>query len=155
MIDANAAAQEKGLAAVLVFVDYSPNAGKYVESILPGIITKCLTSSKAKTKELAFDIIFKCVEIDKQDITLEELIKGLDQKVPKNVAAVIRSIRECLSQFGAKVIAIKPLIPVSLLLFLSFLFLYEGKTIILSFYDSTYQDYSKIAMLVCVMKQKS
>ena len=120
MIDANAAAQEKGLAAVLVFVDYAPNAGKYVDSILAGIVTKCLNSSKAKTKELALEIVLKCVEIDKQDFTLEELIKGLEQKVPKNVAAVIRTIRECLYQFGAKVILIKPLIPVSVLFWLFF-----------------------------------
>lgn len=115
VIDSNAAALEKGLAAILPFVDYCPNAGKYVESIVAGLVTKCLNSSRAKTKELAQEIVLMCVEIEKQDVVLEELIKGLEQKTPKNVAAVIRMISKCLNQFGSKVIAIKPIVPVCLL----------------------------------------
>ncbi|KAI2800151.1 hypothetical protein BLOT_014064, partial [Blomia tropicalis] len=111
VIDSNAAALEKGLAAILPFVDYCPNAGKYVESIVAGLVTKCLNSSRAKTKELAQEIVLMCVEIEKQDVVLEELIKGLEQKTPKNVAAVIRMISKCLNQFGSKVIAIKPIVP--------------------------------------------
>lgn len=117
VIDSNAAAQEKGLAAVLVYVDYCPVAGKYVDGIVAGITTKCLTSTRAKTKELSNDIVLMCVEIEKQEVVLEELIKGLEQKTPKNVAACVAMIRKCLSCFGYKVINIKLLIPVSRLCF--------------------------------------
>lgn len=112
VIDSNAAAQEKGLAATLAFVDYCPQAGKYVENIIAGIASKCLTSNRAKTKELANDIVMMCIEIEKQDVVVEELIKALDQKTPKNVAATIAMLRKCLNQFGYKVISIKPIVPV-------------------------------------------
>lgn len=115
VIDSNAAAQEKGLAAVLVYVDYCPVAGKYVDGIIAGIATKCLTSTRAKTKELASDIVLMCVEAcEKQDVVLEELVKALDQKTPKNVAAVIVMLRKCLATFGYKVISVKPIVSVSI-----------------------------------------
>lgn len=114
VVDANAAAQEKGLAAVLAYVDYCPAAGKYIEAVMAGLATKCLNSTRAKTKELAVDIVLLAVEIERQDVVLEELIKALEQKTPKNVAAVVRMITRALNQFGSKVIAIKPIVPVSL-----------------------------------------
>lgn len=113
VIDSNAAAQEKGLMAVLVYVDYCPSASKYVDGIVAGIATKCLNSTRAKTKELSNDIVLMCVEIEKQEVVLEELIKGLEQKTPKNVAACVAMIRKCLFCFGYKVINIKPIIPVN------------------------------------------
>ncbi len=116
VLDANAAAQEKGLAAVLAYVDYCPVAGRYIEPVVAGVATKCLNSTRAKTKELAVDIVLLAVEIERQEAVLEELIKALEQKTPKNVAAVVRMITRALNQFGSKVIAIKPIVPVSLLL---------------------------------------
>lgn len=113
VLDTNAAAQEKGLSAVLAYVDYCPVAGKYVEAIIAGLATKCLNSTRAKTKEIANDIVLMCIEIERQDGVLEELIKALDQKTPKNVAAVVRMITKALNLFGSKVIAIKPIVPVS------------------------------------------
>ncbi|UXI18550.1 hypothetical protein NH340_JMT04493 [Sarcoptes scabiei] len=110
VIDTNAAAQEKGLAATLAFVDYCPQAGKVVETIVANIAVKCLTATRAKTKELANEIVLMCVEIDKQDAVVEELVKALDQKNPKNVAATIAILRKCLNLFGSKVISIKPII---------------------------------------------
>ncbi|KAH9418886.1 hypothetical protein DERP_004212 [Dermatophagoides pteronyssinus] len=112
VIDTNAAAQEKGLAATLAFVDYCPQAGKYVENIVAGVATKCLTATRARTKELASDVVLMCVEIERQDIVVEELIKALEQKTPKNVAATIAMIRKCLNQFGYKVISLKPIVPI-------------------------------------------
>lgn len=51
--DSNAAAQEKGLEATLVFVENSGNAGKTVGEVMSGIITKCIGAPRAKTKDLA------------------------------------------------------------------------------------------------------
>lgn len=115
VLDTNAAAQEKGLAAVLAYVDYCPAAGKVVESVVAALAAKCLNSTRAKTRELAVDIVLMCVEIERQEAVLEELLKALDQKTPKNVAAVVRMIKQALNLFGSKVIAIKPIVPVSLL----------------------------------------
>lgn len=98
---------------MLAYVDYCPVAGKYVDSIISGIATKCLASTRVKTKELAGDIVLMCVEIERQDVVVEELVKALEQKTPKNVAATISMMRRCLNLFGYKVISVKPIVPVS------------------------------------------
>ncbi|CAG2116067.1 unnamed protein product, partial [Medioppia subpectinata] len=61
VVDSNAAAQEKGLAAVLAFVENYATAGKYVEGVVSGIITKCLISPKVKTRETAHEIVLMFV----------------------------------------------------------------------------------------------
>ncbi|XP_062564824.1 protein mini spindles isoform X3 [Armigeres subalbatus] len=108
--DSNAAAQEKGLEATLVFVENSGNAGKTVGEVMSGIITKCIGAPRAKTKDLAGQITLMYIEIEKQDIVLEELLKGTEQKNPKIVAACVVSITQALREFGNKVISIKPIV---------------------------------------------
>ncbi|XP_054161485.1 protein mini spindles-like [Oppia nitens] len=112
VVDTNAAAQEKGLASVLAFVENYSNAGKYVEGVIGGIITKCLISPKVKTRELAAEIVLMFVEIEKQELVIEELIKGLDNKTPKIVAASVSLIRQCLNNYGVKVINIKAIVKI-------------------------------------------
>lgn len=63
--------------------------------VMPGVI-KCLAAPKAKTKELALEICLMYIEIEKYDLVLEELVKGLGQKNPKVVAACIFVISESL-----------------------------------------------------------
>lgn len=50
------------------------------------------------------------IEIEKQDIVLEELLKGMEQKNPKIVAACISACNTALREFGSKVITVKPLV---------------------------------------------
>lgn len=111
-VDSNAAAQEKGLAAVFAFVESSSPSvsAKVASEIISGIITKCLTSPKAKTKELAVDIIMMYIEIEKHELVSEELIKGLDNKTPKIVCACINILKDSLKSFGPRVIKPSPLI---------------------------------------------
>jgi cytoskeleton-associated protein 5 len=141
VVDSNAAAQEKGLeivthlihtftdwcvhgliglAAVLAFIESYAMAGKYVEGVVSGIVTKCLISPKVKTREVSQEIVLMFVEIEKQELVIEELIKGLDNKTPKIVAAVVSLIRQCLNSFGVKVINVKPIVKVWKLLFQCF-----------------------------------
>lgn len=112
VIDSNAVAQEKGLSAVLAFVGNAASAPKTVGDVLGGIITKCFSSPRAKTRELALEITLMYIEIEKQDVVLDELIKGLENKSPKVVAACIIALRESLHLFGSQVIAIKPLVKI-------------------------------------------
>lgn len=111
-VDSNAAAQEKGLAAVFAFVECSPPSvsAKVASEIISGIISKCLLSPKVKTKELAVDIIMMYIEIEKHELVCEELIKGLDNKTPKLVCACINILKESLRSFGPRVIKPSPLI---------------------------------------------
>ncbi|XP_055592597.1 protein mini spindles isoform X3 [Uranotaenia lowii] len=110
VIDSNAAAQEKGLEATLVFVENSGNAGKTVGEVMSGIITKCIGAPRAKTKDLAVQITLMYVEIEKHETVLEELLKGTDQKNPKIVAACVATVTQALREFGSKVISIKPIV---------------------------------------------
>ena len=60
--------------------------------VISGVVSKCLGAPKAKTRELGIDILLMYVEVEKQDIVLEELVKGLDQKNPKAVVGCILAL---------------------------------------------------------------
>ncbi|XP_075735829.1 cytoskeleton-associated protein 5-A-like isoform X1 [Rhipicephalus microplus] len=107
--DSNAVSQEKGLAAVLSFVENAHLANRLCGDVLTGLVTKCIAAPKQKTRELAQEIIYMYVEIEKQDVVVEELVKALDSKNPKIVAACVATLRECLRLYGARVVAVKPL----------------------------------------------
>ena len=51
--DSNAVAQEKGLEAALAFTENCDIAGKAVNEVVDGLVTKCLAAPKTKTKDLA------------------------------------------------------------------------------------------------------
>lgn len=108
--DSNAAAQEKGLEATLVFVENCGHAGKTTGEVMSGIIAKCFSAPKTKTKDLALQITLMYIEIEKHEIVEEELLKGMEQKNPKVVAACVATLNTALKQFGNKVIAIKPMV---------------------------------------------
>lgn len=77
---------------------------------MSGIVTKCVAAPKTKTKELALQVILMFVEIEKHEATVEELIKGMEHKNPRIVAACIVATTTALKQFGNKVISIKLLV---------------------------------------------
>uniref|UniRef100_A0A2S2Q544 Cytoskeleton-associated protein 5 n=1 Tax=Sipha flava TaxID=143950 RepID=A0A2S2Q544_9HEMI len=110
VIDSNAVAQEKGLEATLVFVENSATAGRTAGDIMTGLITKCYGAPKAKTKDIAIQITLMLIEIEKQDIVIEELIKGMDHKFPKIVSTCIKAATQSIKEFGSKVLNIKPLL---------------------------------------------
>ncbi|KAH6935533.1 hypothetical protein HPB50_006725 [Hyalomma asiaticum] len=107
--DSNAVSQEKGLAAVLSFVENAQLANRICGDVLTGLIAKCIAAPKQKTRELAQEIIYMYVEIEKQEVVVEELVKALDNKNPKIVSGCVATLRECLRLFGARIIAVKPL----------------------------------------------
>ncbi|KAG7304890.1 hypothetical protein JYU34_010285 [Plutella xylostella] len=108
--DSNAVAQEKGLEAALVFVENCGHAGKTTGEVMSGIVAKCIAAPKTKTKDLALQVTLMYVEIEKHEVVQEELMKGMDQKNPKVVAACISALNTALKQFGNKVITIKPMV---------------------------------------------
>ncbi|RVE53041.1 hypothetical protein evm_002339 [Chilo suppressalis] len=108
--DSNAVAQEKGLEAALVFVENCGHAGKTAGEVMSGIVAKCIAAPKTKTKDLALQVTLMYVEIEKHEVVEEELLKGMEQKNPKVVAACVSTLNTSLKQFGNKVIAIKPMV---------------------------------------------
>lgn len=63
---------------------------------MPIIITKCIGATKAKIKDLAIQISLMYIEIEKQDVVLEELLKGTEHKNPKISAACVTTITQGL-----------------------------------------------------------
>lgn len=108
--DSNAAAQEKGLEGTLAFVENYALAGKIVGEVISGTIKKCIAANKARTRDLSLQIILMYIEIEKQDVVIEELIKGMDLKNPKIVCGCISACTTSLKEFGNKVITVKPLV---------------------------------------------
>ncbi|KAG8312016.1 hypothetical protein J6590_031479 [Homalodisca vitripennis] len=101
VVDSNAAAQEKGLEAVLVYIENSAVAGKTVGEVMSGLVTKCVAAPKTKTKELAAQIALMYVEIEKQEIVMEELLKGTEQKNPKIVSGCVNIMTQAISTAGS------------------------------------------------------
>jgi len=63
---------------------------------MSGIITKCIAAPKAKTRELAVQIILMYIEIEKFEAVQEEILKGMDHKNPKIVLACVSAITQAL-----------------------------------------------------------
>lgn len=110
VVDSHAVGQEKGLEATLAFIENYAHAGKTVGEVMSGIISKCIAAPKNRTKELAVQVILMYIEIEKGEVVQEELLKGMEQKNPKIVAACISAITTALKEFGSKIITVKPLV---------------------------------------------
>lgn len=110
--DSNAVVQLKGLEAALVYVENAHVAGKTTGEVVSGVVSKVFNQPKAKAKELGIEICLMYIEIEKAEAVQEELLKGLDNKNPKIVVACIETLRKALSEFGSKIILLKPVIKV-------------------------------------------
>ncbi|KAJ8349386.1 hypothetical protein SKAU_G00245160 [Synaphobranchus kaupii] len=110
--DSNAVAQLKGLEAALVYVENAHVAGKTTGEVVSGVVSKVFNQPKARAKELGMDICLMYIEMEKGEVVQEELIKGLENKNPKIVVACVETIRNALSEFGSKIIALKPVVKV-------------------------------------------
>ncbi|KAK4473779.1 hypothetical protein MN116_003117 [Schistosoma mekongi] len=107
--DPHAGAQEKALDAVLAFTETAAAASKCAGDICCNIISKCLGSTRIKTKEKSVECLLMLVEIERHELVIEELMKGLSNKNPKVVVGCLQTLREALSLFGQTVVPMKPL----------------------------------------------
>uniref|UniRef100_A0A6Q2ZLY8 TOG domain-containing protein n=1 Tax=Esox lucius TaxID=8010 RepID=A0A6Q2ZLY8_ESOLU len=110
--ESNAVAQLKGLEAALVYVESAHVAGKTSGEVVSGVVNKVFNQPKARAKELGSDICLMYIEIEKAEVVQEELIKGLDNKNPKIVVTCIETLRKALSEFGSKIITLKPVVKI-------------------------------------------
>uniref|UniRef100_A0A8C9IDU0 Cytoskeleton-associated protein 5 n=1 Tax=Piliocolobus tephrosceles TaxID=591936 RepID=A0A8C9IDU0_9PRIM len=110
--DSNAVVQLKGLEAALVYVENAHVAGKTTGEVVSGVVSKVFNQPKAKAKELGIEICLMYIEIEKGEAVQEELLKGLDNKNPKIIVACVETLRKALSEFGSKIILLKPIIKV-------------------------------------------
>ncbi|CAL8357879.1 unnamed protein product [Lota lota] len=110
--DSNAVAQLKGLETALAFVENAHIAGKTTGEVVSGVITKVFNQPKARAKELGSDICLMYIEIEKAEVVQDELLKGLENKNPKVVVACLETLRKALSEFGSKIVTLKPVVKV-------------------------------------------
>ncbi|XP_052800946.1 cytoskeleton-associated protein 5-A-like isoform X2 [Mya arenaria] len=110
VVDSNAVAQEKAMEATVVYVEKAAVATKVAHEVTQGIVTKCLSASKQKTKEYGKEIIMLYIEAEKQDVVSEVVIEGWTNKNPKVVAASVQVMKEALRDFGNKIVQIKPMV---------------------------------------------
>uniref|UniRef100_A0A671X884 Cytoskeleton associated protein 5 n=1 Tax=Sparus aurata TaxID=8175 RepID=A0A671X884_SPAAU len=110
--DSNAVAQLKGLEAALAFIENAHVAGKTTGEVVSGVVTKVFNQPKARAKELGTDICLMYIEIEKAEVVQDELLKGLDNKNPKIVVACIEALRKALSEFGSKIVTLKPVVKI-------------------------------------------
>ncbi|XP_047451779.1 cytoskeleton-associated protein 5 isoform X2 [Mugil cephalus] len=110
--DSNAVAQLKGLEAALAFVENAHVAGKTTGEVVSGVVTKVFNQPKARAKELGSDICLMYMEIEKAEVVQDELLKGLDNKNPKIVVSCLETLRKALSEFGSKVVTLKPVVKI-------------------------------------------
>ncbi|XP_078113810.1 cytoskeleton-associated protein 5 isoform X2 [Sander vitreus] len=110
--DSNAVAQLKGLEAALAFIENAHVAGKTAGEVVSGVVTKVFNQPKARAKELGTDICLMYIEIEKAEVVQDELLKGVDNKNPKIVVSCIETLRKALSEFGSKIITLKPIVKI-------------------------------------------
>ncbi|XP_076879237.1 cytoskeleton-associated protein 5-A-like isoform X2 [Brachyhypopomus gauderio] len=110
--DSNAVAQLKGLEAALVYVENAHVASRTVGEVVSGVVCKVFNQPKARAKELGTDICLMYTEIEKGEVVQEEILKGLDNKNPKIALACVEVLRRAVSEFGSKIITLKPIVKV-------------------------------------------
>ena len=64
--------------------------------VVSGVIAKCISAPKQKTRDGGKEIIMLYVEAEKQEAVEECLIEGLGSKNPKIVSACVQTLREAL-----------------------------------------------------------
>ncbi|KAF9924030.1 Microtubule-associated protein, microtubule dynamics during spindle orientation [Linnemannia zychae] len=109
-LDSNAVAQESGLTTLIQFVENAPDPNRTKNIVVPAVVEKCLSSTRAGTKAKALDLILLYVEVDSPDPVIEDVLPGLDAKLPKLVATTTNVLAAIVRNFGIKNLNVKPLV---------------------------------------------
>ncbi|KAJ2801685.1 hypothetical protein H4R20_003580, partial [Coemansia guatemalensis] len=104
------AAQESGVNAVIAFVENAPNPTRRREEIVAGIVSKCLSTTKAGTRTSSKELLLLLSEADTPAPVVTGVIEGFDAKQPKAVAAAVSAIKDIVHAFGVKFINLKGLL---------------------------------------------
>ncbi|KAG0237016.1 Microtubule-associated protein, microtubule dynamics during spindle orientation [Actinomortierella wolfii] len=111
-LDSNAVAQESALTTIMQFVDNAPEASRCTSTVIPAVVEKCLSAARTGTKAKALELILLCVEVDTPDPVIENVLPGLDARLPKLVAATTNALTAIVRTYGTKNINIKPIVKV-------------------------------------------
>ncbi|KAL4892683.1 armadillo-type protein [Aspergillus ambiguus] len=110
--DSNVAAQQEGLGAYCSFLKFGgvqACARTRAHTVYP-IVEKGLPSTRPAAKQNAIEALLLCVEFDKADPVIEEILPGLSHKTPKVIAAALAGLRAIYHNFGCKIVDPKPVL---------------------------------------------
>ncbi|KAJ6090237.1 Armadillo-like helical [Penicillium sp. IBT 16267x] len=108
--DSNVAAQVEGLGAYCSFLKFGgQQACARTRNLTIGPISeKGLPCARPAGKASAQEALLLCVELDKADPVLENLLPTLSHKVPKVVAGALAALTLIYHNFGCKIVDPKP-----------------------------------------------
>ncbi|KAL4778052.1 armadillo-type protein [Aspergillus varians] len=110
--DSNVAAQQEGLASYCAFLQFGgPTCcARTRGATVPGIAEKGLPQTRPAAKASALEALLLCVELDKPEQVIEDIIPILSHKVPKVIAAGLAGLTAIYHNFGCKVVDPKPVL---------------------------------------------
>ncbi|OKL61602.1 hypothetical protein UA08_03774 [Talaromyces atroroseus] len=112
--DSNVAAQQEGLAAYCAFLKYGgvQACTRSRGVAVPAIAEKGLPSTRPAAKANALEALLLCIELDKSDPVIEDLLPVLSAKQPKVVAAGLAAITAIYHNYGCKLVDPKPVLKI-------------------------------------------
>ncbi|OAQ70848.1 spindle pole body component [Pochonia chlamydosporia 170] len=110
--DSNVAAQQEAIIALCAFLKFGGRDGALRSrglTITP-MVEKCLSSTRAATKQNAQEALLLYIELDTAGPVIEDVLPGLTNKVPKNVAATLNALTAIFHNYGCKIVDPKPVL---------------------------------------------
>lgn len=107
--DTNVISQESGIQTFSTILKrLGPNfCIQTRETIVPIIVEKGLTSSRANAKNYATETLLLYAELDSPEQIVELMIPSLNAKSPKQITATIKGINEIFKEFGCNIVSPK------------------------------------------------
>ncbi|RGP80563.1 hypothetical protein FLONG3_1302 [Fusarium longipes] len=112
VLDSNVAAQQEAVTALCAFLKYGGRdccLRSRNQTITP-MVEKCLSSTRAAIKQNSIEAILLYIELDVAGPVIEDMLPGLNNKVPKNVAATLHALTQIFHNYGCKVVDPKPVL---------------------------------------------
>ncbi|KAJ6171006.1 hypothetical protein N7470_000073 [Penicillium chermesinum] len=108
--DSNVAAQVEGLSSYCSFLKFGgAQACSRTRNLTIGpIAEKGLPCARPAGKASAQEALLLCIELDKADPVLEDLLPTLSHKVPKVIAGTLAALTVLYHNFGCKIVDPKP-----------------------------------------------
>ncbi|RCI10139.1 hypothetical protein L249_8384 [Ophiocordyceps polyrhachis-furcata BCC 54312] len=112
--DSNVAAQQEAVIALCAFLKFGGRdaALRTRNLTISPIVEKSLSSTRAATKQNALQVLLLYIELDTAAPVLEDVLPGLSNKVPKNVAATLNALTAIFHNYGCKLVDPKPVLKV-------------------------------------------
>ncbi|KIL85121.1 hypothetical protein FAVG1_11550 [Fusarium avenaceum] len=106
VLDSNVAAQQEAVTALVAFLKYGGRdccLRSRNQTITP-MVEKCLSSTRAIIKQNSMEALLLYIELDVAGPVIEDMLPGLNNKVPKNIAATLNALTQIFHNYGCKVV---------------------------------------------------